>query len=102
MKLSALIAQLVALAEELNGDLEFEGGDLSYLGDTMHVDPEVRIAYQPTYPLAAILCCATHLTPTGDDDERLDATEDEPGVLWLAAGSSPHDEPYAPRTAWGE
>ena len=88
MRLSELIRTLVLQAMELNESADAE--DTMYAG--IDVDPEVRIAYQPTYPLAAHLCCATHIAPDAD----------QPGVLWLAAGSSPCDSPYAPRAAWGE
>lgn len=79
MRLSELIQQLLELAESLNPE---------------DVDPEVRIAYQPSYPLAAQL---SNVELVGND-------ETNENVLWLAASSTvPYSEsPYAPRAAWGE
>lgn len=54
---------------------------------------EVRVAYQPTYPLAAEISCVT------------DMVEDaENGFVWIAASSGVGytESPYAPRDAWGE
>lgn len=92
MKLSELIAQLVGLAEELNErDVDWESGDWAHEG--FDVDPEVRIATQPSYPLAHSICCVNHI-PCGWDEET--------GIVWIAEGSSCYDSPYAPRAAWGE
>lgn len=92
-------------------------------------DDEVCIATQPNYPLAfdvdgvaaayanthrACEWCdglveiindeAHHLNrsldgchePTVEDD----ATDLEPGVVWIVAGDHPEDSPYAPYEAW--
>lgn len=77
MKLSELI-------EQLQDHLKFEG------------DLEVRIAYQPSYPLAAYLESVS-LVEADDDDER--ATE---SIVWLAASEtvSHRHSPYAPKAAW--
>ncbi len=58
-------------------------------------DPEVRIAYQPNYPLAADVDAVTAISGE-DEGKRPDRT------IWLAAASSVgYDEnPYAPRQAW--
>lgn len=109
MTLSELIDQLTALQEAHEGQ-----------------DPEVRIAYQPSWPLRAKIANVRALT--GDDapdeeememarelvaagDEEADGfaaaqamLEDHPPVVWLAASdAAPWDEsPYAPRDAWEE
>lgn len=109
MTLSELIDQLTALQEAHEGQ-----------------DPEVRIAYQPSWPLRATIANVRALA--GDDapdeeelklarelvaagDEEADGfaaaqamLEDHPPVTWLAAShSAPWDEsPYAPRSAWDE
>ena len=109
MTLSELIDQLTALQEAHEGQ-----------------DPEVRIAYQPSWPLRAKIANVRALT--GDDapdeeelelarelvatgDEEADGfaaaqamLEDHPPVVWLAASdAAPWDEsPYAPRSAWNE
>jgi hypothetical protein len=76
MKLSELI-------EQLEHQLKFEG------------DLEVRIAYQPSYPLAAYVESVT----------LVEADEDEPdteSIVWLAASEGVYreDSPYAPKAAW--
>lgn len=109
MTLSELIDQLTALQEAHEGQ-----------------DPEVRIAYQPSWPLRAKIANVRALT--GDDapdEEELELArelvaagdeeaegfaaaqamlEDHPPVVWLAASdAAPWDEsPYAPRSAWDE
>lgn len=109
MTLSELIDQLMALQEAHEGQ-----------------DPEVRIAYQPSWPLRAKIANVRALT--GDDapdEEELEYArelvaagdeeaegfaaaqamlEDHPPVIWLAAShSAPWDEsPYAPKSAWDE
>jgi hypothetical protein len=70
-------------------------------------DLEVRIALQPTWPLAATVEAVTEVKPDSDsDDEELDSessvdsTSPAP-IVWLAAGGMPWSEsPYAPRSAW--
>lgn len=108
MKLSELIQRLVELSADLNPHISL---DDIYAGNA-DIDPEVRIAYQPSYPLAANLSALTHLSPDAEpqseeeeedwEDHPAEPTPDQPGVLWLAAGSNPYDAPYAPRAAWGE
>lgn len=90
MKLSELIHQLVELSSDLNPHISL---DDIYAGNA-DFDPEVRIAYQPSYPLAAQL---SNVGLVGND-------ETNQSVLWLAASSTvPYNEsPCAPRAAWGE
>lgn len=109
MTLSELIDQLTALQEAHEGQ-----------------DPEVRIAYQPSWPLRAKIANVRALT--GDDapdeeelelarelvvagDEEADGfaaaqamLEDHPPVVWLAASNAApwNESPYAPRDAWEE
>lgn len=66
------VAHLIALLSEMNP------------GD------EVRLATQPTYPLAFGIAGVAAL-----DDE------DELGVVWIAAGDHP-DRPYAPSAAFDQ
>ena len=79
MKLSELI--------ELLNDQAQAAGD---------ADPEVRIAYQPNYPLAANVAAVTAIV--GEENRgRNDLT------IWLAASSgvgSYSENPYAPQQAW--
>lgn len=89
MKLSELIYTLLEQARELNPGVF----DTDILNGEVDVDPEVRIATQPTYPLAHSICCVNHI-PCGWDEET--------GIVWIAEGSSCYDSPYAPRAAWGE
>lgn len=109
MTLSELIDQLTAIQEAHEGQ-----------------DPEVRIAYQPSWPLRAKIANVRALT--GDDapdeeelelarelvaagDEEADGfaaaqamLEDHPPVVWLAASDAApwNESPYAPRDAWEE
>ena len=109
MTLSELIDQLTALQEAHEGQ-----------------DPEVRIAYQPSWPLRAKIANVRALT--GDDapdEEELELArelvaagdeeaegfaaaqamlEDHPPVVWLAASDAApwNESPYAPREAWEE
>lgn len=108
MKLSQLIWSLLEQAQDLNPGVV----TTDILSGEIGIDPEVRIAYQPNYPLAATLDTVTHIPPDAEpqsDEEAedwvehaADPTPDDPGILWIAAGWSPSDDPYAPREAWGE
>ena len=57
-------------------------------------DTRVRIAMQPSWPLASILDCVTLLKPKNEKE----------GVttVWLATGGHPPEPEsvYAPRSAW--
>ena len=67
---------------------------------------EVRIAYQPAWPMRAAVARVT--VPAEVDADRLydegerAAGQDEDGrMVWLAAGEAPYGEnPYGPRWAW--
>jgi hypothetical protein len=86
------IDQLIELAQDGREDL---GGDA-----------EVRIAYQPGYPLRAALQYVT--VPFSTDpadlygpDETAAGQESDGRFLWLATGDLPDREnPYAPGWAW--
>lgn len=68
-------------------------------------DPQdvVRIAFQPSYPLAANVAnvISSAEIMEGVEPEEGDTIEAKP-IVWLAATESvSHDEnPYAPREAW--
>lgn len=56
------------------------------------------LATQPSWPLAF------HVGPVGTVDDEpegqyLDAPMGDP-IVWIAAGDSPTDTPYAPNAAW--
>ena len=86
------IDELIELATEAREDL---GGDA-----------QVRIAYQPGYPLRAALSCVT--IPYSTDpaelygpDEQAAEQQHDGTFLWLATGDLPDREnPYAPGWAW--
>ena len=63
------------------------------------MDPgdEVRLATQPSYPLAFHIAGVAALD--NEDDPGQD--ELEPGVVWIAAGDHP-DQPYAPAAAFDQ
>ena len=82
--------------------------ELESARDDLGGDAEIRIAYQPGWPLRATVASVT-VPPSGDPDELYGeddrtAKQDNDGhVLWIAAGNAPYDEnPYAPRWAWRE
>ena len=86
------IDELIALAGEAREDL---GGDA-----------QVRIAYQPGWPLRAALAYVT-IPHSTDPAELYGPDETAPGqgsdgtFLWLATGDLPDGEnPYAPGWAW--
>ncbi len=66
---------------------------LTDLAETTEDDPQVRIAYQPSWPLRASL---SNVTVASDDSGN--------EFLWLAASTSaPYDEnPYAPGNVWDD
>lgn len=94
MTLSQLINELINIASDLNPEMD----TTDILNGEMDVDPEVRLATQPTWPLAHSICCVTHI-PGGEEDSQADS--EQPGIVWVAEGASCRDNPYAPRTAWG-
>lgn len=61
-------------------------------------DEPVRIAYQPSWPLAAELADVTSLNDLDIPEADIDDSHhgDKPEAVWLVAGDSPHDDPYAP------
>jgi hypothetical protein len=76
------VGELIAALEDMR--------DSSEQGNEM----EVRIAYQPNYPLAA--------TVVGVADSReFEGNEDGPAVAWIATGEVGWGEsPYASAEAW--
>lgn len=86
------IDELIELAQDAREDL---GGDA-----------QVRIAYQPGYPLRAALQYVT--VPYSTDpselygpDEAACGQQNDGTFLWLASGDTPDQEnPYAPEWAW--
>lgn len=121
MKLSKLISELMELAESLNPrDIDWQEGEWAANG--FPIDPEVRLATQPTWPLAHNICSVTHIgfdqeemqeilenlrTPADFQPselaqmrERVRELEEDVGVVWVAEGSTCSDSPYAPRDAW--
>ena len=86
------IDELIELAAEAREDL---GGNA-----------QVRIAYQPGYPLRATLSCVTipfSADPAGlySPDDTAAGQQDDGTFMWLATGDLPDREnPYAPGWAW--
>jgi hypothetical protein len=81
------IDELIELASEAREDL---GGDA-----------QVRIAYQPGYPLRAALQYVTVPPELYGPDESAAGQENDGTFLWLATGDLPDREnPYAPQWAW--
>lgn len=60
-------------------------------------DAEIRVAHQPSYPLAAELAGVTD----PDDMDRDPTDPDDELIVWLVAGDHPiTGSPYAPRDLW--
>lgn len=86
------IDEMIAALEEAREDL---GGEA-----------QVRVAYQPNWPLRGTVARVT--VPDGPDpDDNYDEGSAAPGqendgrMVWIAVGSAPYDEnPYGPRWAW--
>lgn len=118
MKLSELIQHLLVIAKEVNPSVDLD--DL--IGDSgWRVDPEVRMATQPNYPLAYRIQCVTLLREDEDEadeleaelpnetdsgkrqmmQQRIDGIRTQSGIVWIAEGGSVYDAPYAPGAAWG-
>ena len=76
-------------------------GELLAALEEFDEDAPVRVAQQPSYPLAAVVNCVTELGP---DDEEEQPARPRPGerVVWIATSevTSYHEHPYAPREAW--
>jgi hypothetical protein len=72
-------------------------GELLALLEDMDEDAEVRIATQPSWPLAFHLGGVAEGADAADEDEM---RNDPAPVVWLVAGGSPSDSPYAPSAAW--
>lgn len=116
MRLSELIQRMLEIAQEANPGLSVD----EIVSDNMRIDPEVRMATQPRYPLAHHVQCVTLVKKDEDEadeietelpneenpetkqlmQQRIDAIRMQPGTVWIAEGGSVYDEPYAPRAAW--
>jgi hypothetical protein len=86
MRISELIEEL-QYAQSLAEDLGIEGGD-----------PEVRVAFQPSYPLRAHLHSAT----LGAEIEELGEDAEAAPFIWLvaSAGVGYGENPYAPQAVF--
>lgn len=62
MTLAELIETLVDQAREINPDWE--------LGDPLEDDPEIVVAYQPTWPMETQITDVVMVDPTADFDEE--------------------------------
>ncbi len=67
-------------------------------------ETEVRVAYQPNYPIAGTVQAISLAEPFDEDgnDADLDMSpESHDSKLWIGVGSMPYREnPYAPGWAW--
>lgn len=61
MKLSELLAYLIEIASSLNPDLE------DIIGSELEIDPEIRIASQPTWPLENHVAHTKFVSSNADD-----------------------------------
>ena len=61
MKLSELLAHLIEIAAALNPD------DDDIIGSELEVDPEIRIASQPTWPMENHVAHAKFVSSNADD-----------------------------------
>jgi hypothetical protein len=61
-------------------------------------DAEVRLAHQPSWPLAFELRGVAVPDDAGYEGDEADAPA--PGVVWLVEGGHPDGSPYAPGYLW--
>jgi hypothetical protein len=61
-------------------------------------EAEVRLAHQPSWPLAFELRGVAVPDDAGYEGDEADAPK--PGVVWLVEGSHPDDSPYALSYLW--
>ncbi len=61
MKLSELLIQLMETAASLNPDLD------DIIGSELEVDPEIRIAMQPSWPMESHVAHARFVSSNADD-----------------------------------
>lgn len=74
---------------------------LSDIRDDVGGNTEVRLAFQPNWPLAYHISNVTVASSDEDDDFEEDSdSADQKPIVWIAEGSHPSDSPYAPRSAW--
>lgn len=92
--------------------------ELLELLEEVDENAEVRIAYQPNYPLQVSVSCVTDLTENSDgvclgcgagvtpghdkcdcDPSELSEVSEEDRVVWIASGA-PTSSGYAPSEAW--
>lgn len=81
------LSELAELVQDLQDQL-----------DDTDRDPVVKIAHQPTYPLAASLRGVVDNLDSDEMDRKGDHFADD-DVVWLVAGES---SDYAPRRLWNE
>ena len=66
-------------------------------------DDEILVATQPNYPITVELIGVTDSRKLAEsvnlDDHDVIGSE-KPINVWLVTGSSPYDQPYAPRACW--
>jgi hypothetical protein len=72
--------------------------ELTELLEDCHPDAEVRLAHQPSWPLAFELRGVAVPDDAGceGDEEAAPAV----GLVWFVEGGHPDDSPYAPRYLW--
>jgi hypothetical protein len=79
--------------------------DLEEARDELGGDAEIRVAYQPSWPLRTTIARVTipqDDRPGDDEDEIAEVDEKDAGFCWIAlTEGQPYDEnPYAPKWAW--
>lgn len=81
--------------------------DLEDAREDLGGDAEIRIAFQPNWPIRTTLRYVTVPRTRDADDlygegERAAGQDEDGGFCWLAAGEGTPDgeSPYAPRWAW--
>lgn len=78
--------------------------ELQEARDRLSGDAEVRLCWQPEYPIRGTIEAVT--VPDDDpcdEDEYAAGQESDAKMLWLAAGAVGYNEnPYGPVWAWGD
>lgn len=76
-------------------------GQLRGMLEGLKEDAEVRVAFQPQYPLQSSIrgVCTSDDLAALDDEDAMSRRDDGDGgdLVWIVEGFQNHDEPYAPR-----
>jgi len=76
--------------------------ELKQILEDFDEDKQIRVAFQPSWPLRAHIQSVGEIDREGMEDEEDPAQDDVEEFVWIAVEqvSSSSENPYAPREAW--